>query len=94
MRRLSAAGLTALMVSMMAAGGASAAAQRGVTRVVSPRPDTVVGDKGRVRVVVRSRARLRNLYVTVGGRDIRSRLRRSEAPTGRRCASAAGFAGA
>ena len=78
MRRLSMVGVLGLVVAATAAAGASAATTPGVTRVVSPRPDTVVGGKGRVQVVLRSRASLRSLHVTLGGRDITSRLRRSK----------------
>ena len=76
MRRLSAAGLAGLLVAVLPAGDALAASSPGLTRVESPRADQVIGN-GRAQVVIRSRAGLGALRVSVDGRNIKRHLRRS-----------------
>ena len=69
-RLLGAIGLIGMMAVAVAPATASAAAERQLTKITSPRANHVVGVRGRVRVVIRSRERLQALRISVNGRDI------------------------
>ena len=61
--------------SIGAASAVRAAGSEGVTRIVSPGTDQVVGNAG-VRVVVKSRASLSRLHMFVNGHDVKGYFRR------------------
>jgi hypothetical protein len=81
MRRLFAViGLAGLVVACAMAGSASAAITRApaprLTRIERPRTDQLVG-RGRVPIVLRTRASLRALRVSVDGHSVKRFLHRS-----------------
>jgi hypothetical protein len=76
-RLLGAIGVIGLSVVAAAPATASAATARQLTKISNPRPDQVVDVRGRIRVVVRSRARLQDLRITVNGRALTRSFRGS-----------------
>lgn len=63
----------AALLTMAAASNASAADSAGITRIISPTSNQVVGSGG-VRVLLRSRARLARLHVFIDGTNVKRYL--------------------
>jgi hypothetical protein len=77
MKRSTAITLLWLIAAATAASSASASSAPGLTRIQTPSAGHVVGSRGHLAVVVRSRAPLRALRISVDGRDITRYFHRS-----------------